>query len=217
MKHITLLSIYFLVLIWSAINPHDYFTWVLEVFPALIGLGILLATKNKFPLTDITYILILVHSCILFVGGHYTYAEVPLFDWIKEYFGQDRNNYDKVGHVAQGFVPAIIIREVFIRKQIVTSTLREPQGSATNKNKTWLAVIIVFFCLGISAMYELLEWLVAELSGEGADAFLGTQGYAWDTQSDMLCAMLGAISSLVLFSKLQDKQINTLNLHHEKN
>lgn len=217
MKHIYLLSIYLIVLIWSAINPHDYFTWVLEVFPALIGLGILLATKNKFPLTDITYILILVHSCILFVGGHYTYAEVPLFDWIKEYFGQDRNNYDKVGHVAQGFVPAIIIREVFIRKQIVTSTLREPQGSATNKNKTWLAVIIVFFCLGISAMYELLEWLVAELSGEGADAFLGTQGYAWDTQSDMLCAMLGAISSLVLFSKLQDKQINTLNLHHEKN
>jgi len=203
MKHITLLSIYFLVLIWSAINPHDYFTWVLEVFPALIGLGILLATKNKFPLTDITYILILVHCCILFVGGHYTYAEVPLFDWIKEYFGQDRNNYDKVGHIAQGFVPAIIIREIFVRKQIV-------------KKGMWLSVIVVFFCLGISAMYELLEWLVAELSGEGADAFLGTQGYAWDTQSDMLCAMIGAISSLVLFSKLQEKQINKLNLHHEK-
>lgn len=197
MKHLTLLSIYFLVLIWSAINPHDYFTWVLEVFPALIGLGILLATKNKFPLTDITYILILVHCCILFVGGHYTYAEVPLFDWIKEYFGQERNNYDKVGHVAQGFVPAILIREVFVRKQIV-------------KKGIWLSVIVVFFCLGISAMYELLEWLVAELSGEGADAFLGTQGYAWDTQSDMLCAMIGAISSLVLFSKLQEKQINKL-------
>ncbi len=204
MKHITLPSIYLIVLIWSAINPHDYFTWVLEVFPALIGLGILLATKNKFPLTDITYILILVHCCILFVGGHYTYAEVPLFDWIKEYFGQDRNNYDKVGHIAQGFVPAIIIREVFVRKQIV-------------KKGMWLSVIVVFFCLGISALYELLEWLVAELSGEGADAFLGTQGYAWDTQSDMLCAMIGAISSLVLFFKLQDKQINTLNLHHEKN
>jgi putative membrane protein len=138
-----------------------------------LALGILLATKNKFPLTDITYILILVHCCILFVGGHYTYAEVPLFDWIKEYFGQDRNNYDKVGHIAQGFVPAIIIREVFVRKQIV-------------KKGMWLSVIVVFFCLGISAMYELLEWLVAELSGEGADAFLGTQGYAWDTQSDML-------------------------------
>jgi len=203
MKHITLLSIYLLVLIWSAINPHDYFTWILEVFPALIGLGILLTTKNKFPLTDITYILILVHCCILFVGGHYTYAEVPLFDWIKEYFEQDRNNYDKVGHIAQGFVPAIIIREVFVRKQIV-------------KKGMWLSVIVVFFCLGISAMYELLEWLVAELSGEGADAFLGTQGYAWDTQSDMLCAMIGAISSLVLFSKLQEKQINKLNLHHEK-
>lgn len=197
MKHITLLSIYFLVLIWSAINPHDYFTWILEVFPALIGLGILLATKNKFPLTDITYILILLHCCILFVGGHYTYAEVPLFDWIKDYFGQDRNNYDKVGHIAQGFVPAIIIREVFVRKQII-------------KKSMWLSVIVVFFCLGISAMYELLEWLVAELSGEGADAFLGTQGYAWDTQSDMLCAMIGAISSLVLFSKLQEKQINKI-------
>lgn len=197
MKHLTLLSIYFLVLIWSAFNPHDYFTWILEVFPALIGLGILLATKNKFPLTDITYILILVHSCILFVGGHYTYAEVPLFDWIKEYFGQDRNNYDKVGHIAQGFVPAIIIREVFVRKQIV-------------KKGTWLSVIVIFFCLGISAMYELLEWLVAELSGEGADAFLGTQGYAWDTQSDMLCAMIGAISSLILFSKLQDRQLSKI-------
>ncbi len=197
MKHITLLSIYLIVLIWSAINPHDYFTWVLEVFPALIGLGILLATKNKFPLTDITYILILVHCCILFVGGHYTYAEVPLFDWIKEYFGQDRNNYDKVGHIAQGFVPAIIIREVFVRKEII-------------KKGMWLSVIVVFFCLGISAMYELLEWLVAELSGEGADAFLGTQGYAWDTQSDMLCAMIGAISSLLLFSKLQEKQINKI-------
>lgn len=131
MKHLTLLSIYFLVLIWSAINPHDYFTWVLEVFPALIGLGILLATKNKFPLTDITYILILMHSCILFVGGHYTYAEVPFFDWIKEYFGQDRNNYDKVGHTAQGFVPAIIISEVFVRKLVV-------------KKGTWLSAIVVF-------------------------------------------------------------------------
>jgi len=198
MKHLTLLSIYLLVLIWSAINPHDYFTWILEVFPALIGLGILLATKNKFPLTDITYILILVHCCILFVGGHYTYAEVPLFDWIKDYFGQDRNNYDKVGHIAQGFVPAIIIREVFVRKQII-------------KKGMWLSVIVVFFCLGISAMYELLEWLVAELSGEGADAFLGTQGYAWDTQSDMLCAMIGAISSLILFSKLQDKQLSKIS------
>lgn len=198
MKHITLLSIYFIVLIWSAINPHDYFTWILEVFPALIGLGILFVTKNKFPLTDITYILILVHCCILFVGGHYTYAEVPLFDWIKEYFGQDRNNYDKVGHVAQGFVPAIIIREVFLRKQVV-------------KKGMWLSVIVIFFCLGISAMYELLEWLVAELSGEGADAFLGTQGYTWDTQSDMLCAMIGAISSLILFSKLQNKQLSKIS------
>ncbi|MDP2387273.1 MAG: DUF2238 domain-containing protein [Bacteroidota bacterium] len=200
MKYIILIAIFFLVLIWSAINPHDYFTWILEVFPGLIAFIILFATRKKFPLTDITYTLILIHCIILFVGGKYTYAEVPLFNTIKEYFGHSRNNYDKIGHVAQGFIPAIIIREIFIRKEVV-------------KRGMWLAVIVVFFCTGISAMYELLEWGVAEMSGEGADAFLGTQGYAWDTQSDMLCAMLGAITSLTLFSKWQDKQINKLNLH----
>ncbi len=206
MKQITLAIIFFLVLIWSAINPHDYFTWILEVFPGIIAFIILFATRKKFPLTDITYTLILIHCVILFVGGKYTYAEVPLFNTIKEYFGHTRNNYDKIGHIAQGFIPAILIREIFIRKQVVTST-----SSATGKKRgMWLAVIVVFFCTGISAMYELLEWGVAEMSGEGADSFLGTQGYAWDTQSDMLCAMLGAITSLTLFSKWQDKQINKL-------
>lgn len=200
MKHITFVTIFFFVLIWSAVNPHDYFTWILEVFPGLIAFIILFATRKKFPLTDITYTLILIHCIILFVGGKYTYAEVPLFNSIKEYFGHSRNNYDKIGHIAQGFIPAILIREIFIRKQIV-------------KRGMWLAVIVVFFCTGISSMYELLEWGVAEMSGEGADAFLGTQGYAWDTQSDMLCAMLGAITSLTLFPKWQDKQINALTLH----
>jgi putative membrane protein len=199
MKYIILISVFFLTLIWSAINPHDYFTWFLEVFPGFIAFGVLVFTYKKFPLTDITYTLILIHCIILFVGGKYTYAEVPWFNAIKEYFGHARNNYDKLGHIAQGFIPAIIIREVFVRKAVV-------------KRGMWLSVIIVFFCTGISAMYELLEWAVAEMSGGGADAFLGTQGYAWDTQSDMLCAMLGATTSLILFSKWQDKQIKRLTL-----
>ncbi len=196
-KQYVLLLIFILVLIWSAINPHDYFTWFLEIFPALIAFVILLLTYKNFKFTDIAYTLILIHCIILCVGGKYTYAEVPLFDWIKEHFNQSRNNYDKVGHIAQGFVPAIIIREIFIRKQIV-------------KKGNWLFVITLFFCVGISAMYELLEWLVAELSGEGADAFLGTQGYAWDTQSDMLCAMVGAITSLLLLSRWHNTQIARL-------
>lgn len=192
-----LLLIYFSTLIWSAITPHDYFTWILEVFPALIGLGILILTYKKFPLTNLVYALILMHCIILFVGGHYTYAEVPLFDWLRDVLGQTRNNYDKVGHIAQGFIPAMIIREVFIRKEIV-------------KKGAWLFVIIVFFCLGISALYELIEWLVAELSGQGADAFLGTQGYAWDTQSDMLCALIGSMSSQLLLFHWHNKQLKKL-------
>ena len=197
-KHYVLLAIFLLIFVWSAIYPHDYFTWFLEIFPTLIACIILVTTYKKFQLTDIAYCLILVHCIILCIGGKYTYAEVPLFDWIKEHFNQSRNNYDKVGHLAQGFVPAIVIREILIRKNVI-------------KNGTWLNVIIVFFCLGISALYELLEWLVAELSGEGADAFLGTQGFAWDTQSDMLCALIGAVTSLVVLSKWHNRQINSIN------
>ena len=192
------LIIYSLVLIWSGINPKDYFTWLLEVFPALIGLIILAATYNKFRLTPLAYILILVHCIILMVGGHYTYAEVPLFNWIRDTFGMARNNYDKIGHLAQGFIPAIIAREILLRKKVVTQ-----QG--------WSNFIVICICLAISAFYELIEWWAALLSGAAAEDFLGTQGYIWDTQSDMGLALLGAIISLLILSRLHDKQMLLLN------
>ncbi|HSZ72466.1 MAG TPA: DUF2238 domain-containing protein [Cytophagaceae bacterium] len=202
--HIGLLLIFVTVLAWSGIAPHDYFTWLLEVFPALIGCTVLVSIYPKFKLTNLTYTLILIHAIVLMVGGHYTYAEVPLFDWIKETFHQTRNNYDKVGHFAQGFVPAIITRELFIRKTIVSS-------------KGWLNVIVIGLCMAISVSYEFLEWGVAEATGESAEAFLGTQGYAWDTQSDMLYATIGAISALILLGKYHNKQITELNQsYHEK-
>lgn len=196
--HIYLLAIFFLVLAWSGYNPKDYFTWFLEVLPALIGIAVLAITFRRFPLTDLVYALILIHSCILFVGGHYTYAEVPLFDWIRDAFNQSRNNYDKVGHFAQGFIPAIIVREILIRQNAVNSI-------------RWLNVIIVSMCLAFSALYEFFEWFIAVASGESADAFLGTQGYVWDTQSDMLYATIGAIVALVLLSRVHDKHLQKIS------
>jgi putative membrane protein len=186
-----------LVLLWSAINPHDYPTWVLEVGPAVIAGGILWYTRISFPLTPMTYALILIHCVILMVGGHYTYAEVPLFDWIAEVAGSERNNYDKLGHIAQGFVPAIVAREIVIRKQII------------NGNR-WRDFFIVCFCIGFSAFYELIEWWVALLSGQAAESFLGTQGYVWDTQSDMAWALFSAIAALSLLSGVHDRQLRNL-------
>lgn len=183
--------------VWSAIAPKDYFTWLLEVFPALIAFAVVAATRSSFPLTPLVYILILIHCFILFVGGHYTYAEVPLFDWIKEWGDQDRNNYDKVGHFAQGFIPAIIAREILLRKQVVTK-------------HSWLAFLCVCICMAISALYEFIEWFVAEMSGQSADAFLGTQGYVWDTQSDMLMATIGAICALTILARLHNAQLSKL-------
>jgi putative membrane protein len=193
------LSIFIPVLIWSAALPKDPFTWFLEVLPVFIGLFILLLTYKKFPLTSLLYTLILIHMIILMIGGHYTYAEVPLFDWIKETFDQNRNNYDKVGHFAQGFIPAILAREILIRKNIV-------QGS-----KIWLNYIILSLVLAFSALYELIEWWVALAVGENAEAFLGTQGYMWDTQSDMGYALFGGIMALMMLSKFHDKQLNLLS------
>jgi len=191
------ISSFFVVLIWSGIHPKDYFTWFLEVAPALIGLIAVSVTYKKFRLTNLSYVLILIHCIILMIGGHYTYAEVPLFDWIRDYFELERNNYDKVGHLAQGFIPAIISREIFIRKSIINST-------------AWLNFFVVCFCLALSAFYELIEWWVAIYTGESAEAFLGTQGYVWDTQSDMGLALLGAVLSLIILSRLQDKQLNRI-------
>jgi putative membrane protein len=186
--------LFFSILIWSGIHPKDYFTWFLEVAPALIGFVVIVATCKKFPLTTLSYTLILIHCIILMVGGHYTYAEVPLFNWLRDYFDLGRNNYDKVGHLAQGFIPAIIAREIFLRKSIV-------------RGAGWQNFLIVCVCLALSAFYELIEWWVALFSGESAEAFLGTQGYVWDTQSDMALALLGAVLSLLLLSKWHDKQI----------
>jgi putative membrane protein len=185
------LSLFFGVLIWSGINPKDQFTWLLEVIPAMIGLALVASTYKYFKLTSLLYFFILVHCIVLMVGGHYTYAEVPLFDNL---FGSERNNYDKVGHFFQGFVPALLAREILLRKQVVNG-------------RGWLTLFVISVSLAFSAFYELIEWWVAVLTGENAEAFLGTQGYVWDTQSDMALALFGAICSLLLLSKLHDTQL----------
>ena len=192
-----MLVVFFIALTWSIINPKEGFTCFLEIIPAIIGVLVLTLTFKKFQFTDFTYLLILIHCIILFVGGHYTYAEVPLFDSIRELFHQTRNNYDKVGHFAQGLVPAMIIRELFIRKKVIS-------------NPSFFYFIIVCICLAISAAYEWIEWWVSLATGDGGDAFLGTQGDVWDTQSDMLFATIGAIVGLVLFSKIQDRQLQKI-------
>ncbi|MGL6291408.1 MAG: DUF2238 domain-containing protein [Silanimonas sp.] len=185
------------VLVWSAIAPKDRLTWWLEVAPALGFAVVLMATRARFPLTPLLYVLILLHAIILMVGGHYTYAEVPLGDWVRDWMDGTRNNYDKLGHFAQGFVPAMIARELFLRLGVVNGA-------------GWRAFLIVAFCLGFSAFYELIEWWVALLSGEDAEAFLGTQGYAWDTQSDMALAGLGAVAALAVLGRWHDRQLAAL-------
>ncbi|MBC7399919.1 MAG: DUF2238 domain-containing protein [Mucilaginibacter sp.] len=200
-KYYILIFLFFVGLIGSAINPHDYFTWILEVFPAIIGLVVLAVTFKRFTFTTLTYIFILIHCYILFIGGHYTYAQVPLFNWLKDVFHQQRNNYDKIGHFAQGFIPAMIVRELFVRKKVIQS-------------KSWLPVLTVTVCMSISMLYEFLEWFVSVTSGSSGDSFLGTQGDIWDTQSDMLFATIGAICMVILLNRIQDKQINKLRLSH---
>jgi putative membrane protein len=185
------------VLLWSGWQPHDYPTWWLEVLPALVALVVLLVTRKRFPLTPLLYFLILLHAIILMVGGHYTYAEVPAGDWLRELTSGERNNYDKLGHLAQGFVPAMVARELLLRLNVLS-------------RKSWLAFIVICICLAISAFYELIEWWVALLSEEAAESFLGTQGYVWDTQSDMLWALMGATAALVLLSRLHDRQLAKL-------
>ncbi len=186
--------LYFVGLLLSAIRPKEYFTWFLEVVPALIGFVVLVLTYKRFAFSSFTYGIILLHCYILFIGGHYTYAKVPLFDWIKEVFHQSRNNYDKVGHFMQGFAPAMITRELFLRKKVIA-------------NPGYFNFIIVAICLAISAAYEWIEWWVSLATGSGGDAFLGTQGYIWDTQSDMLFATIGAICMVAFFSKSHNRAI----------
>ncbi len=174
-----MLVIFTAVLVWSGIAPKDYPTWGLEVAPAVIGVLLLLATRKHFRFSDFAYWVMLAHAVVLMVGGHYTYAEVPLFDWLREPLGWTRNNYDKVGHFMQGFSPAVITWEILLKNQVVNG-------------RGWRVFLTICVCMAISAVYELIEWLVAVLSEEAADSFLGTQGYVWDTQSDMLWCLIGA-------------------------
>lgn len=197
-----LLSVLALIFIWSAIHPYDYFTWFLEVSPVIIALPILVYTYKKFPLTNLSYLLILIHAVILMVGGHYTYAEMPVFNWLRDTFDLSRNYYDRLGHLAQGFVPAMIAREILIRNNVI-------------KTGVWLFFIVCCICLAISACYEFIEWWVAVASGESADAFLGTQGDVWDTQWDMFLALIGAILAQILLSNRHDKQLLNLKTQLE--
>lgn len=196
-QSVVYLAIFVVVCAWSGYHSFEPWLWFLEAGICVVGLLVLLATYSRFRFTNMTYIFILTHFIILFIGAHYSYARVPLFEWLKEFMHIDRNNYDKVGHFAQGFVPAMIARELLIRLDVI-------------RKKSWIPFLVTCICLAISAFYELIEWWVGALSGDGADDFLGTQGYIWDTQSDMFCAMIGAIVMLVLLSKTQDRQIQTL-------
>lgn len=191
------LLIFVTVTIWSGYKPYEVGLWFLEAGMCLVGVAILLVTYRKFEFTGMTYFFILVHLIILLIGAHYSYARVPAFDWLKEAMDWSRNNYDKVGHFAQGFVPAMIAREIIIRKDVV-------------KKKSWIPFFVVCICMAISAFYEFIEWWSALVFTGSAEDFLGMQGYEWDTQSDMFCAMIGAICMLILLSKVQDKQINKL-------
>jgi len=196
-KNLIWIAVFFSVLTWSAIDPADRLTWWMEVIPAMLGFVILLVTRRRFPLTGLVYILILIHAIILMVGGHFTYAEVPAGDWLRDLTGGDRNNYDKLGHLAQGFIPVMIAREIMIRNKVVAV-------------RGWLTFLLLCIVLAISAFYELIEWWAALLSAEAADAFLGTQGYVWDTQSDMLWALCGAILALLSLSGWHDRQIRSI-------
>jgi putative membrane protein len=195
--HLLLLILVLLLLAWSAWRPAEGFTWWLEVFPALAGLIVLIATYRRFPLTTLCYIAIALHMSILFVGGHYTYARVPLFDWLRPLLGFHRNNFDRIGHFAQGFVPALIARELFVRLRILN-------------RRRWRPFLILCICLAISATYELVEWITAAISGDDAVSFLATQGDVWDTQKDMLTALIGAILSLALLHRLHDRALARL-------
>jgi putative membrane protein len=191
------LTITLLALAASAWRPFDWTTWWLEVFPVLIAMPLLVATSRSFPLTPLAYRLLCVHALILILGGHYSYARVPLGFWMQDLFGFARNHYDRIGHLAQGFVPAILVREILVR----TSPLR---GSR------WLGFVVVCVCLAISALYEMVEWWAALIGGIAAEAFLGTQGDSWDTQWDMFLAMIGAIAALLLLSRVHDRQLAKL-------
>jgi len=189
-----LLAIGLVALAWSAWHPFSYFIWLLEVAPTIVGAIVLVAIYPRFKFTDLVYVLVLVHAIILMIGGHYTYAEMPVFNWLRDEYHLARNHYDRVGHLAQGFVPAIIAREVLIRRSPL-------------KPGKWLFFLVTCVCLALSAFYEFIEWWVAITTGEAATAFLATQGDIWDTQWDMFMAFIGAIVAQLLLSGWQDRQL----------
>ena len=193
-----MLIVGFAILAWSAWKPHDYFTWILEVFPAMIAGVVLVVIYPRFRFTSLVYVLILIHAAILMIGGHYTYAEMPLFSWLRDEFHLARNYYDRLGHIAQGFVPAMIAREILIRKAVVNG-------------RRWLFFIVCSIALPISACYEFFEWWVAVASGTAADSFLATQGDVWDTQWDMFMALCGAIVAQITVAGIHDRQLRALS------
>jgi len=202
------------VLIWSLVVPHDYFTWFLEVTPVLVGLPLAFILHRRFPLSGFLLVLLWLHSVILICGGHYTYARVPVGEWTMQWFGWSRNNYDKLGHFAQGFVPAILVREILLRAsplkyRVEQSVGRLPVLDVSGPSR-WLDFIVVSVCLAFSALYELIECAVAIVSGSGADDFLGTQGYVWDTQTDMAMALIGALAAVLLVAGIHDHSLQKL-------
>ena len=182
------------VLVWSGISPKDRLTWGLEVAPAVIGLVVLFALRNRFRFTPLLQTLIAAHMILLAVGGHYTYAEVPVGNWLRDAFNLGRNHYDRLGHFAQGFVPALIAREIILRLDMISS-------------RAWAAFFALCVAMTVSAVYELIEWIAAAIYGQNADAFLGGQGDIWDTQKDMACALAGAVCAVLAFSRWHDRQI----------
>lgn len=186
-------------LVVSGIDPHDRLTWWMEVLPAMIALVLVGATRQRFPLTELVLVLIAGHALILILGGAYTYARVPLGFWLQDVFGFERNPYDRIGHLAQGFVPAMIARELLIRLRVLA------------RSGAWLFFLVCCICLAISALYELIEWQAAVLMGQGATEFLGTQGDPWDTQADMALALLGAVLAQALLSRWHDRQLQALS------
>ena len=190
--HLALLAAVVGVMAWSGWRPYDRFTWWLEISPGLAAIILLVLTYRRFRFTSLVYVLIALHISVLCVGGHYTYARVPLFDWLRPLFGRQRNHYDRLGHFMQGFVPAIISREVLLRLAVLN-------------RKGWLPFVVISICLAISAFYELVEWWTALFSGSAANDFLGTQGDVWDTQADMCFALIGAIVALIFLSRIHDR------------
>jgi putative membrane protein len=195
--HFLFLMTFLAILVWSGINPKDHFIWFLEVFPAIVGAVVLVAIYRRVKLTMLVYCLIWLHALVLMLGGHWTYAEMPLFSWLRDEYGLARNYYDRVGHIMQGFVPAIIAREVLLRNSVV-------------KGRGWLFFIVTCICLAVSAFYEFIVWWVAIASGSAADEFLATQGDIWDTQWDMFLALCGAIASQLILTRWHDRQLASM-------